>query len=156
MEEIESLFTELRKFSNKIIEFQTPVLEKDILNFENRFNIRVPNEFKYFLLKSNGLDLMGNTIFGLNKNEMTESLESVYYREHFLVSIPQMQHIIPISPDGGGNFYCLDTTSNQIIFWLSNYQYSLADAPEVVYNSFTEFVKEVFIDWTLKEFDGSV
>jgi hypothetical protein len=40
-----------------------------------------------------------------------------------------------------------------IVFWVSNYIYTNEDQPEIVNESFIEFLKEVFIDWVLESFD---
>ena len=103
---------------------------------------------------------MGDEIYGVQGVEEPLSLESIYYREHFEVRYPQPTYLVPFSSDGGGNFYCFDTRhltkdgfSCQVVFWVSNYQYTDEDVPEVVYNSFLDFVDKVLIGWTLKAFD---
>ena len=61
-------------------------------------------------------------------------------------------HLIPFSPDGGGNYYCFDIRNNNIVFWDSEYDYS-NDIPEVAYNTLAEMMREVFIEWTLEDLD---
>ena len=87
-------------------------------------------------------------------------MESVYVREHFKVKVPQYDYLVPFSPDGQGNFYCFNTknlTDNgdscPIVFWVSNYIYSKDDQPEIVNNSFVDWVNEVVIGWTLEDYD---
>jgi len=70
----------------------------------------------------------------------------------------QCDYLVPFSPDGGGNHYCFDTrtineNSCNVVFWQHDYPYSEDDPPEVTNTSFTEWMKEVVIDWTLEDYD---
>lgn len=103
---------------------------------------------------------MGTEVYGIHNRNKEESLESVYYREHSLVKVPQFDHIVPFSPDGQGNFYCFNTRdltekgdSCSVIFWVSNYIYGEVDQPEIVNSSFVDWVNEVAIGWTLEDYD---
>ena len=60
-------------------------------------------------------------------------------------------HIVPFAPDGRGNYYCFDIhKGNQIVFWVTNYQYSEEDKPEVVNSDFCDWFNEVMIDWCIE------
>ena len=57
-------------------------------------------------------------------------------------------------------FYCFDTrvetnggSSNQIVFWYSNYEYSESDPPEITHQSLADFIKNWIIALTLKSYD---
>ena len=158
MYSVDSLISELRKFSEEIISFGDPVTDNRILDFEEINNVILPNDFKEFVSKCNGIDLMGSTVYGFYPNEKKESIESVYQFEHYEVNYPQFSYLVPFSSDGRGNFYCFDTraltaNSSKIVFWVSNYIYNDTDKPEVVNDSFLEWLKEVVIDWTLEDYD---
>jgi len=91
------------------------------------------------------------------------SLEDAYLYEHNEVNNPMFAYLIPFSPDGAGNHYCFDVrkTNNEsctIIFWQYDYHYTEEDAPEITHPSFTDWFKQVIIDWTLGyiDYDGSL
>ena len=159
---MEKVINELLKFSDEILNLNSPIEDDRINIFENKFKIILPNDFKKFISKINGFTLMGNNVYGFDEN-LNESIEKVYQFEHFEVNFPQYDYLVPFCNDGRGNFYCLDTSKNNndetcpIIFWVSNYEYSTEDTPEIVNNSFIEWINEVIIDWTLESYnyDGS-
>ena len=62
---IVQIFKELSKFSERVITFNSPVNESLILKFEKENDILLPEEYKQLLSISNGLNLMGDEIFGL-------------------------------------------------------------------------------------------
>ena len=159
---MESLINEFKKFSDNIIELGHSIDDDRIELFERKYNLKIPRDFRLLISKFNGLNLMGCEVYGFDKDK-ADSLENVYYFEHFEVVEPQWSHLVPFSPDGGGNFYCLDTsriTKNEtcpIVFWVSNFRYSDVDPPETVNMSFTEWANKVMIEWTLEDYnyDGS-
>lgn len=157
MENIDQLLKELYMFSDCILTLNDSLIDfSSVETFEEKNHLKLPNDYKYFLSKHNGIDLMGVTVYGFNDSE--ESISDVYNFEHFEVEYPQYSFLVPFSPDGGGNFYCFDTSkpsknSCKIIFWESNYEYTADDMPEVVNSSFAEWIKQVVLDWTLEDYD---
>jgi hypothetical protein len=132
------------------------ILDNRVEEFEKKANLILPVDYKYFIKQINGLSLLGNEILGIG-NKQGDLIET-YYWEHNEVKYPIFSNLIPFSPDGGGNFYCFDTSKYvmgicPIVFWVSNYIYTNEDQPEIVNESFIEFLKEVFIDWVLESFD---
>jgi len=159
MERIDLILRELYKFSPKVLTLGEPLKDTMIVDaFEKKHNLRLPNDYKYLLSIHNGIDLMGVSIYGFTG---TENLETVYEFEHNEVIYPQYDYLIPFSPDGGGNFYCFDTRNNNescpVVFWTSNYEYNEDDQPELTHESFSDWIKEVLIEWTLESYnyDGS-
>jgi len=162
MRNIDQILLELNKFSSNILTLEPPLLNLYLIeNFEKRFDLILPNDYKYLLMNHNGIDLMGVTVLGFNGKE---NLVTVYEYEHFEVNYPQYKYFVPFSSDGRGNFYCFDTrtqTNNNescpIVFWTSNYAYDENNQPEVTNSSFSEWLKEVMIEWTLENYnyDGS-
>ena len=159
---MESTIAELLKFSEDILEINNSINDDRIYVFEKKYNLKLPNDFKKFITKINGFSLLGNKVYGFDEN-ITESIEKVYFFEHFEVSYPQPTYLVPFCNDGRGNFYCMDTSQNidneycPIVFWVSNYEYTNEDLPEIVNNNFLEWLEEVIIGWTLEEYnyDGS-
>jgi len=156
MKELKKVLIELYKFSTEVLTLNNPIQDKSLIEcFEEKFGIILPTDFKEFLCIHNGIDLMGDCIYGLSG---TENLENVYEFEHNHVVIPQYKYLVPFSPDGGGNFYCFDTrihnqNSCPVIFWASNYLYSNEDQPEVVNTTFLSWFREVVIEWTEESYD---
>jgi hypothetical protein len=159
---MESLINELLKFSDDILEVGSVIDDNRIEHFEEYRNLTLPNDFKQFIKKINGFNLMGTEVYGFDVTK-SESIENVYQFEHFEVIIPQYSHLVPFSPDGRGNFYCLDTIHQSdsgdfsVVFWVSNYEYTETDKPEITHKKFLDWVREVVIDWTLEDYnyDGS-
>lgn len=156
----ENLIEELQKFSPKITDFGEPLATDIIIDFELSNNVNLPADYKRILLTFNGFNIMGSEVYGIGFNPQRPSLNSVYEIEHYRVAFPQPSYCVPFSPDGGGNFYCFDTRyltnegdSCPIVFWVSNFEYSTNNQPEIVYNGFIEFVEEVIVNWTLEDYD---
>jgi cell wall assembly regulator SMI1 len=158
MKNIDEIILELQKFTDKIVTFKDPASLSEIVAFEKSIEIKLPEDYKRFLQFSNGFDLRGKQVYGINPLD-AENLESIYLREHYEVEIPQYKHLVPFSPDGAGNFYCFDTSKTtetglcEVIFWTSNYEYTDDDEPEVPNDSFIDWMQEVVIDWTLEDYD---
>ena len=161
--EIDETIKELNKFSSQIVDLKPSVDLELIHRFEEEFQIKLPADYKYLLSKTNGFSLMGFEVLGITYTD-DYNLVNAYQFEHFEVIVPQYKHLIPFSPDGGGNFYCFDTSvktqggdSNRIVFWYSNYEYTESDPPEVTHESLADYVNNWIIRLTLEDYnyDGS-
>ena len=157
---VSNLLKEIKRFSSNLIETYPSVNQDEIVFFENKFRLKLPNDYVQFLSFSNGLSLMGDEIFGINNRLQGDDLTSVYHQEHFLVIKPQPLHFVPFSTDRRGNFYCFDCNKISvdgnacpIIFWTSNFDYNEKNEPEITHQNFTDFVQECIIDWTLEDYD---
>lgn len=151
------LVEELLKFSDDILSLGNPITDDRIKVFEEKYTLALPEDFKKFISMYNGISLMGKEVYGFDINR-TESIENIYIYEHNEVAVPLFPELVPFSSDGGGNFYCFDTRQSSsdscvVVFWVSNYQYTKEDLPEVVNESFTAWFKEVMIDWTLESYN---
>lgn len=155
---IDDTIEELILFSNTILELGEPVGTQLIDDFEKKFNIKLPNDYRFFLSKHNGATLLGTSIYGILPKDSSNSLEGNYIFEHNEVGNEMYAYLVPFSPDGGGNHYCFDSRfhnqeSCPVVFWQHDYNYSEDDMPEVTNESFVSWVKEVMIDWTLEEYE---
>lgn len=158
MTNISEVFEELQKFSSNLYELYPPIEKETIISFEKKHNVTLPNDYKLFLSKTNGIDFMGSVVFGIFDDSVFKSLGGAYLFEHFEVGNPMPSNLIPFSPDGAGNHYCFESNDNRagkIIFWQHDYLYTENDSPEVVNESFADWMKEVVIDWTLEDYDYS-
>lgn len=156
--DISNVIKELTLFSDKVLELKTPVNEQAIEDFESQFNIKLPEDYVIFLKCFNGISLMGTIIYGVGEELNPLSLASIYIVEHQEVGNPMNEYLIPFSPDGYGNHYCFDTRTMHnnlcnVVFWQHDYLYTEVDPPEITNASFSEWIKEVIIDWTLEDYD---
>lgn len=155
---MKNIITELLKFSDDILEIGANINDDRIKKFENTHQLIIPNDFREFITSINGFSLVGTEVYGFDQTKVN-SIENIYYREHFEIMIPQYKHLVPFSPDGRGNFYCLDTLNQlangdfPIVFWFSNYNYTIEDTPEIVTNNFTEWVNKIAIEWILDDYN---
>ena len=154
----------LQKFSPEIIEFNPPVSNELIIKFENKYNIQLPDDYKQLLKITNGFNLMGDEVLGITFDSKSYDLARAYQFEHFETQLPMPKHLIPFSPDGGGNYYCFDTQketnsgfSRKIVFYATDYEYNENDTPEETHECLSDFINECIINWTLEDYnyDGS-
>ena len=160
MNKIDVMLAELHKFSPEITELNGPADPELIVDFELAHQLTLPEDYKQTIFQINGFSIMGDEVYGVLGKDVPLSIENIYHREHFEVYFPQHSYLVPFRPDGGGNFYCFDTqhrtqdgNSCSIIFWYSNYQYTKDDPPEIVSESFVDFINEVVIGTMLEEYD---
>lgn len=160
MNNIEELVQQLELFSTELIELRQPISEEEIAKFEDKFDLKLPIDYKTFLKLHNGLSLVGLVIYGIDSKSVQFSLESSYVFEHYEVDNPMPEYLVPFSPDGAGNHYCFDLRackfgSSEILFWQHDLIYDNDNKPELVNKSFADWMKEVVIDWTLEDYDYS-
>lgn len=152
--------SELSKFDTSVLELNNPIASSQLIKeFENKFDVILPQEYKDLLSIHNGIFVMGDGILGIDLDNRRD-LYNTYYFEHFEVENTMPRYFIPFSPDGFGNHYCFDTRvqtnggySNQIVFWQHDYLYDKGEYPEVTHESLTDFIREVMIDWILEDYD---
>ena len=153
-DQIDELLNEVMKYSEKVRGIYAPVDPQWISRFEHDFKVELPLDYKYLLSKTNGFILSPYDIAGITGTNFSEvhDLYNMYKYEHFEVIVPQFKYLIPFCWDNG-NFYCFDTrvrtnggVSNQVIYWVSNYEYSEQDPPEIVNECLADFIK----GWILK------
>jgi cell wall assembly regulator SMI1 len=154
----ESIIKELSKFSDGLLYLGPPIPGNRLEVFEKKIGFFLPSDFKYLLIKHNGISLSGTEVYGIDKALRGSSLDEVYHFEHDLVDNEMPIHYLPFSPDGFGNHYCLDLSKivdgvSPVIFWQHDYFYKNLDEVEVCNVSFTEWINEVLIAWTLEDYN---
>ena len=154
-------YNNLLKFSSTVLTLEKKIVDNRIENFENEIGFSLPKDFKYFIKNSNGFSLRATSVNGIGEEYLENSLDKIYAFEHYETGNPMPQHFLPFSPDGFGNFYCLDLSRIEnetcpIIFWQHDFIYDNLDEVETCNKNFAEWVNEVMIEWTLEEinFDG--
>lgn len=131
---LDNLFLEINKFNPNLVSRYAPVTDAAIALFEEKFSIRIPQQYVQFLKVSNGLGVFGEELLGIQN--VRQDLMNVYDFEHFGTNIPLPLNLIPILPDGGGNHYCIDAnypTSNPtpVYFYQYGYPYTPTDRPDL-------------------------
>ncbi len=120
----------------EIIESYTPLNDKDIERIEKRLKVKLPNEYREFLLKSNGGKPVPDTVkhdgeyfdyvsyfYGARFNTYADDLfrNVEEYSEYIL------PHYLPIADSPGGDVYCLSLKPEDygsIYYWdheMANY-----------------------------------
>lgn len=162
LKKAETVLFELRKFSPDICYLGNQIKDDRIEVFERNYKINLPADFKFILRQYNSFSVFGTEVYGFGPDLMGESIEQVYKFEHFEVAGPMFKELLPFSPDGFGNHYCLDLSRLYhevcpIIFWQHDIEYDSFAPIESCNNSFSDWVQEVMIDWTLEEinYDGT-
>lgn len=91
--EVDLIIAELLRFSPHLLEINNPVLEEEIARFESKFNLPLPEDYKYLLSITNGFSLMGDEVLGIAKNKY--DLVNAYQFEHYEVINPQYELYFP-------------------------------------------------------------
>jgi hypothetical protein len=140
------------------------LLPEQLLEFEQRHNIKLPEEYRSFLLQFNGgrpkpeiIDFiqygddqsdMVNYLGGIHNGEYWASLE--WHIDSLKSRIPK--GFIPIGDDPGGNAYLIGTDGEifgQIYFWDHENEAALEEKEpdfknmSLIANSFTEFLNKL-------------
>lgn len=138
--------------------------EADILQFEIKWGIILPPDYKQFLLKNNGgkpnpnkfkVDIRGfencsrvRCFFGIHKNDKHDLSEHIQRYKHMLPT-----NLLPIASEIASDLICLSVNGNdygKIYFWDSNWIVTdrVPDYSNVHFlaNSLLEFFDKLFED----------
>ena len=154
----DAVLDELKKFDGELRHLGGYIDDDRLRLFEKNIGFNLPLDFNYLLSLQNGFSLMGVEVYGLDQSLQGSSLDKVYHFEHYDAGNPMPAHFLPFSPDGFGSHYCLDLSNVKggicpIVFWQHDVIYRSPDAVENCNKSFTEWVQEVMIDWTLEDYN---
>lgn len=154
---VSEIILELEKYDKSVITFGKAASEQEIIDTEAHIGLELPDEYKEFVRRHNGLVFTCEYILkvGNNVQPLAFSMNEVYDFEHYKACNPMPLHLIPFSPDGYGNHYCFDMHNDGIVvFWQHDLNYKNSN-PEVVYKSMVDMIREVFIDWSELNYDGT-
>lgn len=114
----------------KVIQLNAPVSSEEIGDFEKRWNLKLPESYRTFLLKHNGGRPVPNTFpivgmqnnpagmieefFGLKTSVLTEDLNWILEN----LGVPQPKGLLPIGCTAGSDFVCISTQQfGRVLFW---------------------------------------
>ena len=153
MNTLENIIAEIKKIDNEISTIYLGINEIKINDLEDRLGMKFPKEFKDFLNLCNGFEIMSDKIYGIHPEDKNLDLFSNYMWEKEESGNPIYKYLLPISPDGFGNHYCLDLTTLdenketcKIVFWQHDFYYSESEAPDLECETFLEFLIELVND----------
>jgi hypothetical protein len=154
---IENVYNELQKFDKSLLSLEPPINDGRLEEFERKYGVMLSKEYKTLMKNSNGLSLGGIELLSLGLEYNKASLDHVY--NLLLKNLSKFsEDFIPISPDGAGNYYCLDLSRTvgdncPIIFYQINYDYDSVEEIETCNATLAEFINESFIEYTLEDRD---
>jgi cell wall assembly regulator SMI1 len=162
IERCKATLLQLYLFSENILDLGDPITDNRLQDFESDLGFALPQDFKYIISRHNYISLGGQEIYGLGSEFNASSLDQIYNIEHEGVANPMPKELLPFAPDGYGNHYCLDLSSlkegiSPVLFWQHECIYKSKDEVEVCDQTFTEWIDEVMINWTLADtnYDGT-
>ena len=146
---IDSIIQRIQDFKEEYVECFDPISDDALQLAQENIPFQLPADYIRLLQFSNGILICGDEVLGINHKPF--DLIKAYKTEHEATQVHMPSHIVPFAPDGRGNYYCFDAQQgSQIVFWVTNYQYSEEDKPEVVNSDFCDWFNEVMIDWCIE------
>lgn len=163
IERCEQTLEKLYRFSSELLQLgEEDISDLKLEEFEKEIGCKLADDFKYILKKHNGIILAGTEVYSLSDDAEGKSLDNIFTFEHDEVENPMPKNFLPFSPDGRGNHYCLDLAGNSdgicpVVFWQHDFEYDSIDAVEICNDSFTDWIDEVMVGWTLENYhyDGT-
>ncbi len=142
------IIEEFKKYDASVIKLYHPAEEKDIYELENIIKYKLPDEFKKFLMITNGAEIDHQPVYGIHKNKPGTDLYSNFKCETEEAGNPMYNYLLPIMPDGMGNHNCLDLKSLSddgmtcsVIFWQHDRLYDDDSKPDIDASTFTDFLE---------------
>jgi cell wall assembly regulator SMI1 len=159
---MDMILAELKKYNPNACTMFPGASDDDIADLEDKIGYMLPYNFKEFLKQCNGLGLTSETIYGIHTKRHLDLFDN-YICEKDEAGNPIWSHLLPISPDGFGNHYCLDLNTLtedksecKVIFWQHDYEFSKDDPPDVDAETFLDFVwKVLMFVKELSNYDGT-
>lgn len=147
---LNEIITVFKKYDESIFVPYEGINGKEIKILEIKLKQKLPNEFKQFLLISNGASINCHELYGIKNGISTEDLFDNYIFETKEAGNPMPNYYLPIYPDGMGNHNCLDLKSLtpdgkycNVIFWQHDRLYSEDKQPDIDASSFTQFLENL-------------
>ena len=152
LKRLESLCNEILKYDISVLTTYPEIDNQSILDLESKLKYQLPGDFKQFLTMINGFELVGDIIYGIH-NDPQMGLYNNYIWEFKESGNPIYSYLLPLTPNGRGDHYCLDlnslsedATRCEVVFWQHDYEYSDGDTPDKESSSFTDYLEELIMD----------
>jgi cell wall assembly regulator SMI1 len=157
------IIEELKKYDSSIYTFYEGAKLDSVTELEKKLGFKLPDDFKEFLLISNGASIRGGTIYGIREDKKSEDLYGNYIWEKDESENPIPDYLLPMCPDGMGNHECLDLKSItpdgetcNVIFWQHDWFYKPEDQPDTDAHSFAEYLEKLVKNLSKRfNYDGS-
>lgn len=112
---------------------------------EEGLGVRLPDSYRWFLCEF-GIGCFPQEIYGIHHGPLPGfKVECHAQGERHQCEPPMPHHLIPFSPDGWGNHYCLDTSRLSdgecpVVFW--NHAGGEDQQPEQTHSTFLDWLEE--------------
>jgi hypothetical protein len=123
-----------------------PIGENDVVNIQNSINFIFPDDFKEIISLNNSAtpDKRGIDTLETKGREFLRFLsvrpEDPTYIPEIMKNVEFLQEeLIPIAMDSGGDFFCYDRSSKDIVFWDHE-----TSKTEFVAKSITELLEKLY------------
>lgn len=150
--EIEAVSQKLMEFPDRVLDRGTPITDNRVEAFEHAIGFTLTDEFKFLVKRHNPASVSGTGIFGFGQEFGGSAFEKMYtmVTATYQDFIPKT--VVPFSPDGAGNYYCLDLSRRQgetcpVVFYQLNFLYENLEDIETCHPSFAAWVSDVMIGW---------
>ena len=160
---LDVILKELQRYGHDFVLLYPGTNDTAIKGLELKMGRSLPGNFKKFLKKCNGFEILSDRIYGIHSNDSIDLYQKAfdlygnYLWEKDESNNPIWPHLLPIAPDGRGNHYCLDLntlsedkTECKVIFWQHDYDFSKDDPPDIDTETFLEFLWKLLIE--IREF----
>ena len=123
-----------------------PASEDAIANAEKVVQRPFPDSYKWFL-RNVGYTSWPEMIYGVGDDlRPGQTIVRATQREESLAEPPLQAHLVPISPDGWGNHFCLDTSQIHdgdcpVVFW--DHEAGADQTPPVVASGFYSWLLDL-------------
>ncbi len=124
MAQFEAILATLKANGGEETTLYEGVSEAQLASLEKQLGYSLPLTYKQFLQTCNGFRLgFTKALFGIHENESLD-LYANYRWETKESSHPLKKHLLPIAPNGLGDYYCLDLKTvsssgeeSDVVFW---------------------------------------
>ena len=148
---LEEIFAEISKYDDHLYTIFPGASDDMIRDLQRKLGYELPGNFKLWLSKCNGLELPGDTIYGIH-DDVALDLYDNYIFEKDEVGNPIRPYLLPLRPDGWGNHDCLDLrtltddkSECKVIFWQHDFWYEDDEQPEIISDTFLNYLWDVLM-----------
>jgi hypothetical protein len=139
-------YDELKKLmtKNELLTAGKGATELEIQEAQQRLGLLIQGDYRKFLLDFGWGGVGHLELYGLGADVPPFlNLITITHSERTEMSPPLKQELIPVMNDGGGNLYCLDSTSvgPRVVFW--NHEGGSAQIPAVEAEDFSSWFAEL-------------